>query len=269
MARVLFAVTGGTAATRRTAGVVRARGAELIGPEEGELAEGEVGVGRMTGPEEILARCQILLDAGGPLAGKHVLVSAGGTREPLDAVRFLGNRSSGRMGVALAEEARLRGAEVTLVAANVSVPPPGKVEFVPAPTAAELEREVLARSDADVVLMAAAVADYRPTEQSSGKRPKNRRPWTVTLEPTGDVLAQLGARRRNGQVLIGFAADHGETGLARAREKLEAKRSGLIVFNDVSREDIGFDAPENEVVLVSAARERRIRKAPKERIARA
>ena len=221
----------------------------------------------MAEPQLIYARSRELLGETDSLVGRRVLVSAGGTREPLDAVRFLGNRSSGRMGVALAEEARLRGAEVTLIAANLSVPPPGKVELVPAPTAAELEREVLARSDADVVLMAAAVADYRPAEQSSGKRPKNEQPWTVTLEPTGDVLAQLGAKRRRGQVLIGFAADHGETGLARAREKLEAKGSDLIVFNDVSREDIGFDAGENEVVLVSAAGERRIRKAPKERIA--
>jgi len=196
-----------------------------------------------------------------------VLVTAGGTREPLDAVRFVGNRSSGRMGVALAEEARLRGADVTLVAANLAVPAPGKVELVPAATAAELEREVLARADADVVLMAAAIADYRAAKQSAEKRPKSREPWTVTLEPTTDVLAQLGQRRRDGQVLVGFAADRGETGLARAREKLEAKRSDLIVFNDVSREDIGFDATENEVVLVSAAGERRIRKAPKERIA--
>ncbi len=255
------------AATRENVARLRERGVVLVGPDEGELAEGEWGVGRMSEPEEIFARVEAVLARRHELEGKRVLVSAGGTREPLDAVRFLGNRSSGWMGVALAEEARLRGAEVTLVAANLSVPPPGKVELVPAPTAAELEREVLARSDADVVLMAAAVADYRPAEQSSGKRPKNEQPWTVTLEPTGDVLAQLGARRRNGQVLIGFAADHGETGLARAREKLEAKRSDLIVFNDVSREDIGFDAPENEVVLVSAAGERRIRKAPKERIA--
>ncbi len=255
------------AATRENVARLRERGVVLVGPDEGELAEGEWGVGRMSEPEDIFARVEAVLERRHQLEGKRVLVSAGGTREPLDAVRFLGNRSSGRMGVALAEEARLRGAEVTLVAANLSVPPPGKVELVPAPTAAELEREVLARSDADVVLMAAAVADYRPAEQSSGKRPKNEQPWTVTLEPTGDVLAQLGARRRNGQVLIGFAADHGETGLARAREKLEAKRSDLIVFNDVSREDIGFDAPENEVVLVSAAGERRIRKAPKERIA--
>jgi len=255
------------AATRGNVARLRERGVVLVGPDEGELAEGEWGLGRMSEPEEIFGRVEAVLARRHELEGKRVLVSAGGTREPLDAVRYLGNRSSGRMGVALAEEARLRGAEVTLVAANLSVPPPGKVELVPAPTAAELEREVLARSDADVVLMAAAVADYRPAEQSSGKRPKNEQPWTVTLEPTGDVLAQLGARRRNGQVLIGFAADHGETGLARAREKLEAKRSDLIVFNDVSREDIGFDAAENEVVLVSAAGERRIRKAPKERIA--
>jgi len=255
------------AATRGNVARLRERGVVLVGPDEGELAEGEWGVGRMSEPEEIFARVEAMLARRHELEGKRVLVSAGGTREPLDAVRFLGNRSSGRMGVALAEEARLRGAEVTLVAANLSVPPPGKVELVQAPTAVELEREVLARSDADVVLMAAAVADYRPAEQSSGKRPKNEQPWTVTLEPTGDILAQLGARRRNGQVLIGFAADHGETGLARAREKLDAKRSDLIVFNDVSREDIGFDAAENEVVLVSAAGERRIRKAPKERIA--
>jgi len=255
------------AATRGNVARLRERGVVLIGPDEGELAEGEWGVGRMSEPEKIFARVEAVLARRHELEGKRVLVSAGGTREPLDAVRFLGNRSSGRMGVALAEEARLRGAEVTLVAANLSVPPPGKVELVQAPTAVELEREVLARSDADVVLMAAAVADYRPAEQSSGKRPKNEQPWTVTLEPTGDILAQLGARRRNGQVLIGFAADQGETGLARAREKLDAKRSDLIVFNDVSREDIGFDAAENEVVLVSAAGERRIRKAPKERIA--
>ena len=255
------------AATRDNVGKLRERGIVLIGPDEGELAEGEWGVGRMSEPEEIFARVEAVLARRNQLAGKRVLVSAGGTREPIDAVRFVGNRSSGRMGVALAEEARLRGAEVTLVAANLSVPAPGRVELVPAPTAAELEREVLARSDADVVLMAAAVGDYRPAEQSSAKRPKDDQPWTVTLEPTGDVLAQLGAARRNGQVLIGFAADQGETGLARAREKLEAKRSDLIVFNDVSRDDIGFDASENEVVLVSATGERRIQKAPKERIA--
>jgi phosphopantothenoylcysteine decarboxylase/phosphopantothenate--cysteine ligase len=254
-------------ATRENAAKLRERGVVLVGPDEGELAEGEWGVGRMSEPEEIFARAENLLARRDELAGRRVLVSAGGTREPLDAVRFLGNSSSGRMGVALAEEARLRGAEVTLVAANLSVLPPGKVELVSAPTAAALEREILARADADIVVMAAAVADYRPTKPSSEKRPKNTEPWTVTLEPTTDVLAQLGAKRRRGQLLIGFAADRGETGLARAREKLVAKKSDLIVFNDVSRGDIGFAAPENEVVLVSAAGERRIRKAPKERIA--
>jgi phosphopantothenoylcysteine decarboxylase/phosphopantothenate--cysteine ligase len=254
-------------ATRENVAKLRQRGVVLVGPDEGELAEGEWGVGRMSEPEEVFARAESLLARRGQLAGKRVLVSAGGTREPLDAVRFLGNRSSGRMGVALAEEARLRGAEVTLVAANLSVPPPGKVELVPAPTAAELEREVLARADADVVVMAAAVADYRPAEASAEKRPKNAEPWTVTLEPTPDVLAQLGASRRRGQLLIGFAADRGDRGLARARDKLASKGSDLIIFNDVSREDIGFDSTENEVVLVSAAGERRIQKAPKERIA--
>jgi phosphopantothenoylcysteine decarboxylase / phosphopantothenate---cysteine ligase len=254
-------------ATRENVAKLRERGIVLVGPDEGELGEGEWGVGRMSEPEEIFARVEAVLARRDQLAGRRVLVSAGGTREPLDAVRFLGNRSSGRMGVALAEEARLRGAEVTLVAANLSVPPPGRVELVPAPTAAELEREVLARADADVVVMTAAVADYRPAEPSAEKRTKKAEPWTVTLEPTSDVLAQLGAKRWRGQVLVGFAADRGETGLARAREKLAAKKSDLIVFNDVSREDIGFDAAENEVVLVSAAGERRIPKAPKERIA--
>jgi phosphopantothenoylcysteine decarboxylase / phosphopantothenate---cysteine ligase len=254
-------------ATRENVATLRRRGVVLVGPDEGELAEGGSGVGRMSEPGEIFARLEAVLERRGQLAGRRVLVSAGGTREPLDAVRFLGNRSSGRMGVALAEEARLRGAEVTLVAANLTVPAPGKVELVPAPTAEALEREVLARADSDIVLMAAAVADYRPAKPSPDKRPKDGEPWTVTLEPTRDILSRLGEGRREGQLLIGFAADRGERGLERAREKLRLKGSDLIVFNDVSRTDIGFDAPTNEVVLVSAAGERRIRKAPKERIA--
>jgi phosphopantothenoylcysteine decarboxylase/phosphopantothenate--cysteine ligase len=254
-------------ATRDNVAKLRERGVVLVGPDEGEMAEGEWGVGRLSEPKQIFARIDDVLARRDQLAGKRVVVSAGGTREPLDAVRFLGNRSSGRMGVALAEEARLRGAEVTLVASNLAVPAPGKVEVVPARTAGELEREMLARADADVVVMAAAVADYRPAEPTAEKRPKTGEPWAVTLEPTADVLRELGERRRDGQVLIGFAADRGETGLARAREKLASKRSDLIVFNDVSRDDIAFDAADNEVVLVSAAGERRIRKAPKERIA--
>jgi phosphopantothenoylcysteine decarboxylase/phosphopantothenate--cysteine ligase len=200
-----------------------------------------------------------------------VLVTAGGTREPLDAVRFLGNRSSGRMGAALAAEARRRGAEVTLVASNLAVPSPVGVDVVQAPTAEDVARETLARGDADVVVMAAAVADYRPAEAEQRKRPKDDEPWTVTLEPTTDVLRELGSRRDSGtrSVLVGFAADRGERGLERAREKLGNKRVDLIVFNDVGREDIGFDSSDNEVVLVAPDGERRIEKAPKERIASA
>jgi phosphopantothenoylcysteine decarboxylase/phosphopantothenate--cysteine ligase len=223
----------------------------------------------MAEPEAIFERCASLLEKRGQLAGLRVLVTAGGTREPLDAVRFLGNRSSGRMGAALAAEARRRGAEVTLVAANLSVPAPVGVDVVPAPTAEDVARETLARGDADVVLMAAAVADYRPTEPEATKRPKDGNAWTVTLEPTVDVLRELGLRRTNGQVLVGFAADAGERGLERAREKLTDKRADLLVFNDVSRDDIGFDAPDNEVVLVSEDGETRLEKASKERIAAA
>jgi phosphopantothenoylcysteine decarboxylase / phosphopantothenate---cysteine ligase len=202
------------------------------------------------------------------LAGKHVLVTAGGTREPLDSVRFLGNRSSGRMGVALAAEAQRRGADVTLVASNLTVAPPDGVELIEAPTAADVEREVAARGDADVILMAAAVADYRPAAPLRDKRPKDGNPWTVELEPTVDVLRSLGERRRNGQVLVGFGADHGEPGLERKRGMLADKGVDLVVYNDVSRDDTGFDAAENEVVLVAPGGERRIAKAPKEEIAR-
>jgi phosphopantothenoylcysteine decarboxylase / phosphopantothenate---cysteine ligase len=202
------------------------------------------------------------------LAGKHVLVTAGGTREPLDSVRFLGNRSSGRMGVALAAEAQRRGAGVTLVASNLAVAPPEGVELVDAPTAADVEREVSARADADVILMAAAVADYRPAETLREKRPKDGNSWTVELEPTVDVLRWLGARRRNGQVLVGFGADHGEQGLERKRGMLADKGVDLVVYNDVSKSDTGFDASDNEIVLLSADGDRRIAKAPKEQIAR-
>ncbi len=256
-------------ATQSNVAALRARGALFVGPAEGETAEGEWGLGRMAEPEEIFGRSRELLGETDSLAGRRVLVSAGGTREPLDSVRFFGNRSSGRMGVALAEEARRRGAEVTLLAANLAVPPPGGVEVIDTPTAAAMLDEALAHRDADVVLMAAAVADYRPAESADGKRPKDERGWQVALEPTVDVLRTLGERRTNGQVLIGFAADHGDGGLARARDKLEHKRADLIVYNDVSRSDIGFDAGDNEVVLITAAGERLVAKAPKDEIATA
>jgi phosphopantothenoylcysteine decarboxylase/phosphopantothenate--cysteine ligase len=197
-----------------------------------------------------------------------VLVSAGGTREPLDAVRYVGNRSSGRMGVALAAEARRRGAEVTLLAANLAVPAPAGVELVETPTAADLEREALARAaEADIVVMAAAVADYRPAEALAAKRPKDTATWTLELEPTTDVLSALG--NREGRLLVGFAAETGPDGLERAREKLARKGADLFVLNDVSRSDIGFDTYENEVTLLTSTGERTVAKAPKDEVAAA
>jgi phosphopantothenoylcysteine decarboxylase/phosphopantothenate--cysteine ligase len=256
-------------ATHENIETLRARGVHVVGPDEGEVAEGEWGVGRMAEPGEIYARARELLGESDTLRGRRVLITAGGTREPLDAVRFLGNRSSGRMGVALAEEARRRGADVTLLAANLAIPAPKGIDVVETPTAQAMLEAALAHRDADLVLMAAAVADYRPGEPRSDKRPKNGDPWHVTLEPTEDVLATLASHRSNGQVLVGFAADHGHSGLARAREKLVRKGVDLVVFNDVSRDDIGFDAAENEVVIVGPDDERRLEKAPKDRIAAA
>jgi phosphopantothenoylcysteine decarboxylase/phosphopantothenate--cysteine ligase len=263
-------------ATQANLAVLVERGVEVVGPETGELAEGGTGMGRMSEPAEIAARAAALLDVaaaapvpgdGGSLAGRTVLVSAGGTREPLDDVRFLANRSSGRMGVALATEARRRGAEVTLLAANLLVAPPAGVPVVETPSAADLRREALARADADVVLMAAAVSDYRPAERIDGKRPKDGEPWLVELVPTGDVVKALGAGRTVPQVLVAFGADAGEAGLERKRAMLDDKNVDLVVFNDVGRDDIGFDSDDNEVVLVTRATERAVAKAPKERIA--
>ena len=255
--------------TQANVEVLRGRGVSFTGPDEGETAEGEWGLGRMAEPAEIFRRCRELLGETESLAGRRVLVSAGGTREPLDAVRYLGNRSSGRMGVALAEETRKRGANVTLLAANLAVAPPGGVEVVQTATAAELLAAALRHADADLVLMAAAVADYRPAERLEAKRAKDEQPWLLELEPTADVLQSLGERRTNGQVLVGFAAETGTDGLARAREKLMRKQVDLVVYNDVSRGDIGFDSDDNEVVLVTPGGERRVDKAPKERIAAA
>ncbi|HLX20491.1 MAG TPA: bifunctional phosphopantothenoylcysteine decarboxylase/phosphopantothenate--cysteine ligase CoaBC [Gaiellaceae bacterium] len=257
-------------ATRANAETLRARGVVLVGPDEGETAEGELGVGRMSEPEDIARAAEELLAGSSPLKGKRVLVSAGGTREPIDTVRYVGNRSSGRMGVALAAEARRRGAHVTVLGANLAVPTPPGVDVVETPTAAELEQAALVHgADADVVVMAAAVADYRPADSLAAKRPKDSAAWTVELEPTTDVLAELGAQKRDGQVLVGFAADEGERGLARAREKLARKNADLFVYNDVARAGIGFDAPDNEVTLVSASGERLVAKAPKDEIAAA
>jgi phosphopantothenoylcysteine decarboxylase / phosphopantothenate---cysteine ligase len=256
------------AATRANVETLAARGVELVGPDEGEMAEGEWGVGRMAEPDEIAARVAQLL-APGSLAGRRVLVTAGGTREPVDSVRFVGNRASGRMGVALAEEARRRGADVVLLAANLAVPAPAGVETIPAPTADAMLDAALALEDVDILLMAAAVADYRPADPIATKRAKSDEPWSLTLEPTRDVARTLGERKRPGQVLVAFGAEHGEEGLERKRRMLETKNADLVVYNDVSRADIGFDASENEVVLVTRDGERRVPKASKREIAAA
>jgi phosphopantothenoylcysteine decarboxylase/phosphopantothenate--cysteine ligase len=255
-------------ATRANVETLIGRGVELVGPDEGEMAEGEWGVGRMTEPPEIAARVEQLL-APGSLTGRRVLVTAGGTREPMDSVRFVGNRSSGRMGVALAEEARRRGADVVLLAANLAVPAPAGVETIPTPTAALMLDAALALEDVDVLLLAAAVADYRPAEAFAGKRAKSDEPWTVELEPTVDIARTLGERKRDGQVLVAFGAEHGEEGLERKRAMLDTKNADLVVYNDVSRADIGFDAAENEVVLVGRDGERRVAKASKPAVAAA
>jgi len=199
------------------------------------------------------------------LAGIRVLVSAGGTREPLDPVRFLGNRSSGRMGVALADAALRRGAIVTTLCCNVAIRPRGG-EIVETPSALDLEREMLARApDADVVIAAAAVADFRPAQVSETKRGREGA-WLLELEPTRDILAAVGSARRQDQVLVGFAAETGDR-VARAAAKRQRKGVDVIVLNDVSRADIGFDVGDNEVTLVGASDAVLVPKAEKRLIA--
>jgi phosphopantothenoylcysteine decarboxylase/phosphopantothenate--cysteine ligase len=254
-------------ATRANVETLRGRGVELIGPDEGETAEGEWGVGRMAEPEEIAARIAQLL-APPSLVGRRVLVTAGGTREAVDAVRFVGNRSSGRMGVALAEEARRRGAEVVLLAANLSIAAPAGVDVVATPTA-EAMFDAATTTEFDVALLAAAVADYRPVEALSTKRPKGEETWTLELEPTADIARILGERKRDGQVLVTFGAELRAEGLERKRRMLDDKNADLVVFNDVSRADIGFDAPENEVVLLTRDGDRHVPKGSKAAIAAA
>jgi phosphopantothenoylcysteine decarboxylase/phosphopantothenate--cysteine ligase len=255
-------------ATRTNVATLEARGVELVGPDEGEMAEGEWGVGRLSEPVEIAARVEQLL-APGSLAGRRVLVTAGGTREPVDSVRFLGNRSSGRMGIALAEEARRRGAEVIVLAANLSVDVPSGIEAIPTPTAEAMRDAALALPDVDVLLLAAAVADYRPLEAFAGKRAKDDQGWTIELQPTDDIAKALGERKGAGQVLVAFGAEHGEEGLERKRAMLQTKNADLVVFNDVGRSDIGFESTDNEVVLISRDGERAVPKAAKAAVAAA
>jgi phosphopantothenoylcysteine decarboxylase/phosphopantothenate--cysteine ligase len=248
------------------------RGVTVIPPQDGELAShGEHGTGRLAEPATLLEVCEGLLSTP-TLAGRRVLVSAGGTREPIDSVRYIGNRSSGRMGIELAAAARRRGATVTLVAANVSLPVPAGIELVPVRTAAELKFACEARfPDCDVLLMAAAVADFRPAAPAAHKLKKTDpdAPRSIALEPTEDVLSALSRERRPGQLLVGFAAEHGD-GLAYGRGKLARKGLDAVVVNDISQPGIGFDAGENEVTILTADGEQRtIARASKRRVAEA
>jgi phosphopantothenoylcysteine decarboxylase/phosphopantothenate--cysteine ligase len=259
------------AATQDNLRVLRERGVRVIDPESGPLASrGEHGVGRLPAPESLLGEIESLLPSPpGPWDGMRVLVTAGGTREPIDAVRYIGNRSSGRMGVALAERAARRGAEVTLIAANVALPTPRGVRRVDVSTAAELADAVRAEfADAHLLLMAAAVADFRPARAEPGKISReDAGDLDIHLEPTDDVLAAVAAGRREDQIVVAFAAEHGGDAVARARDKLHRKRADAIVVNDVSRGEIGFDSEQNEVVVVDAEREHPVPLGPKEEVA--
>ena len=252
-------------ATRANLDTLRARGVRIVEPGVGRLASrGEQGIGRMADAGALLAACEAALggrNAPRPpasMSGLRVLVTAGGTREPIDGVRFIGNSSSGRMGLALARAAQERGAEVTLITANVALAGPPLVKHREVVTAAELGRACEQEfPSCEVLLMAAAVADFRPCVPSDGKLKKSgREHLRLELEPTPDVLAGLAARRREGQTLIGFAAEYGEQAVERAREKLARKGLDAIVVNDISREDIGFDVDANEVTILVASPQR-------------
>jgi phosphopantothenoylcysteine decarboxylase/phosphopantothenate--cysteine ligase len=244
--------------------LLRSRRTFVVEPESGRLAGGDVGAGRLADPATIVAAAEAVLagagpvgsagpSAGGvpaaPMAGVKVLVTAGGTREPIDPVRFIGNRSSGKQGHAIAEEAAARGADVTLVT-TTDLPVPAGIERVRVDTAAELHRAVVAVAPAcDVVVMAAAVADFTPVDVAPDKLKKRDGVPVVELTPTVDVLAALGEVKPPGQVLVGFAAETADV-VANAREKLERKHADLLVANDVSAPGVGFEHDTNEVLII-------------------
>src|SRR5215213_3785773 len=253
------------AATRANVELLRSRGALVVAPATGRLAsKGEWGTGRLADPADVLAAIESALApapfASRSLDGLRVLVTAGGTREPIDSVRYVGNRSSGRMGLALAEEAARRGADVTLICANVALERPAGVRAVDVSSAAELEAAARAAfPETDVLLMAAAVADFRPRAPEDAKIVKAERDGlTVELEPTTDILATLGGLRGPGQTLVGFAAEHGAGAVGRGRAKLERKQLDAVVVNDIARPEIGFDSEQNEVTIVTAGDERAV-----------
>jgi phosphopantothenoylcysteine decarboxylase/phosphopantothenate--cysteine ligase len=260
-------------ATKANLDLLRERGVTVIDPGTGALgSKDEWGVGRLAEPPDLLRAVEAVLpDANGHLVGLKVLVTAGGTREPIDSVRFVGNRSSGRMGFALAEEAAALGADVTVIAANVGLDRNPRVRYVDVATATELKEACEAAfPETDVLLMAAAVADYRPTDAAEAKLKKDKSDTlTLTLERTDDIISALAAARRPEQTLVGFAAEHGEGAVAYGRDKLQRKGLDAVVVNDIGRKDIGFEGVENEVTIVTAAGERHVPRTSKAAVARA
>lgn len=257
-------------ATQRNVELLRERGIFVVEPGSGELACGVFGSGRMAEPDSIVAEVKLRLQVQRKrdLRGRRVLITAGGTREPIDAVRFIGNRSSGKMGFALARAAFDRGATVDLIEANVDMPAAPGVRQTQAPTAGEMHAEVMQRlPETDILIMAAAVADYRVAwGPAGGKISKGAGELAIGLEPTTDILCDVSVHHR-GQFLVGFAAEYGLEGLVRAREKMERKQLDMIVFNDISRSDIGFDSDFNEVYVLTRDSEVKLERAPKETIA--
>lgn len=240
-------------AVRRNLETLAARGVRFVEPGEGYLACGWIGKGRLAEPEEVVAAAEAVLRPEGPLRGKRVLVTAGPTFEDVDPVRYVGNRSSGRMGFAIAAEALRRGADVTLVAGPTTLEAPAVRELVRVRSAREMRDAVIGRADAmDVAILAAAVADYAPAERAAQKMPKGDDTITLVLKKTPDILGELGTRRLSsgrGPLLVGFAAET-EDLVARASAKREKKHADLIVANDVSRVDAGFDVDTNAVTVI-------------------
>jgi phosphopantothenoylcysteine decarboxylase / phosphopantothenate---cysteine ligase len=255
-------------ATQANLTTLHERGVIVIDPDEGALASrGESGKGRLPDPASLLARVEAQLPTGErPWDGLRVLVTAGGTREPIDSVRFLGNRSSGRMGIALAAAAARRGADVTLIAANVGLPAPAGVHRIDVETTEQLAEAARAEfPDAQVLLMAAAPADFRASDVAAGKLSRDAS-LDLHLEPTEDILATLTATRREVQTVVAFAAEAGDN-VDRAREKLQRKNADLIVLNDISNPAIGFESQENAVTLIDSATAREVPQASKDLIA--
>ncbi len=256
--------------TARNLAMLRERGAHVLGPATGPLARGEGdGPGRMVEPEEIVAHVERLLRSGPPFAGKRVVVTAGATREALDPVRVVTNRSSGRMGFALARAVWLRGAEVVLIAGPTALPAPIGPEVVRVESTADLAAAVAAAlPKADVLLMAAAPADFRPARREEGKTPRGEGARTLSLEPTPDILLATRERRKKGAVIVGFALETGGA-VAKARAKLRAKHLDLVVANDATEPGAGPEVPTNRVTLVSAAGETALPLQSKDEVAEA